>query len=67
MTLTGLGLLLWFLAIINLTRTRFDQPHYRTIWLVIILFFPLLGSIIYFQLKKNYAGNPRKFRPQFQR
>ncbi|WP_121666266.1 PLD nuclease N-terminal domain-containing protein [Mesonia aquimarina] len=60
--------IIWFWAIIDITRCRFKKPGMRTVWLFSVLFFPLLGSILYFILKKKYTTKkPRKFQPNFHR
>jgi hypothetical protein len=59
---------LWFWAIIDIARSRFINPAMNTVWLLAVLFFPVLGSILYSQLKKNFVTNtPRKFQPNFNR
>ena len=63
-----LTIILWFLAIIDITRSRFKNPNMNTIWLLAVLFFPVLGSIFYFQLRKKFVTKkPRKFQPNFNR
>ena len=63
-----LAITLWFWAIIDITRSRFNRPNMNTIWLLAVLFFPVLGSILYFQLKKKLVTkDPRKFQPNFNR
>ena len=47
-----LTIILWFWAIFDITKSRFKEPKMNTIWLLAVLFFPVLGSILYFQLKK---------------
>jgi hypothetical protein len=57
---------LWFWAIIDITRSRLKNPNMNTIWLLAVLFFPVLGSILYFQLRKKYVKKEaRKFQPNF--
>jgi hypothetical protein len=61
-----LTIILWFWAIMDITRSRFKKPNMNTIWLLSVLFFPVLGSILYFQLRKKYVTKePRKFQPNF--
>ena len=63
-----LTILLWFWAIIDISRSRFKNPNMNTIWLLAVLFFPVLGSILYFQLRKRFVTKePRKFQPNFNR
>ena len=57
---------LWFGAIIDISRSRFKNVNLNTIWLLIVLFFPILGSIFYFlKRKKLITKEPRKFQPNF--
>lgn len=63
-----LTIVLWFAAIIDITRSRFKEPYINTISLLAVLFFPVLGSIIYFLLKKQLTTKaPKKFQPNFNR
>ncbi len=64
--LSILTLILVFWAIIDITRSRFINPTKRTIWLLIVLFFPMIGSILYFQLRKKLiTKESRQFQPKF--
>ncbi|HCX23559.1 MAG: phospholipase [Flammeovirgaceae bacterium] len=56
---------LWIWSIKDVVSTNFTRNHYRTIWLMIVLFFPLLGSICYFLLKSQFEGPRRTFNPKF--
>ena len=61
-----LTIVLWFWAIMDITRSRFKNRTMNTVWLLIVLFFPVLGSIFYFQLRKKLINKePRKFQPNF--
>lgn len=56
----------WFGAIMDIARSKFKKPHMNTVWLLAVLFFPLLGSIFYFISRKKYVKKePRKFQPNF--
>ncbi|MBU2526844.1 MAG: PLD nuclease N-terminal domain-containing protein [Bacteroidetes bacterium] len=66
--LVFLTLALWFWAIIDITRSRFKKPIMNTICLLAVLFFPVLGSILYFQFRKRFVIEaPRKFQPNFKK
>lgn len=41
------------IALIDLVRSDFKVQQNKLIWALIILFFPLLGSILYFVLAKE--------------
>jgi Flp pilus assembly protein protease CpaA len=63
-----LTIILWFWAIMDITRSRFNNRNMNTIWLLAVLFFPVLGSIFYFQLRKKcVTKEKRKFQPNFNR
>jgi len=56
---------LWVWACIDISRSRFQNNSLTFIWIAIILLFPVLGSIIYFQLGPKLKKEPRKFQPEF--
>jgi len=60
------SLVLWFWAITDITRSRFHRSNERTSWLLVVLFFPVIGSILYFQLKARFVSRKKRvFKPQF--
>jgi uncharacterized membrane protein YhaH (DUF805 family) len=64
--LTLLTTCLWFWALINITKSRFKDLSMKSVWLLIVLFFPIIGSIFYFQLRKRLiTKESREFRPNF--
>ncbi|WP_432271444.1 PLDc N-terminal domain-containing protein [Autumnicola tepida] len=66
--LTFLSVILWLWAIMDLLKSGVKNPNFRMPWLILILMFPIIGSIIYFQLKKNRElPDQRKFAPDFTR
>lgn len=50
-----LASILWFWAIIDIVKSQFRKPNYNVIWIFVVLFFPILGPIIYFQFKKSFT------------
>jgi len=64
--LSILTLILVFWAVIDITKSRFKNPNKRTIWLIIVLIFPIMGSIIYFQMRRKFITNEKlNFQPKF--
>ena len=56
----------WFWALVDIAKSRFKNQTMNTVWLLIVLFFPIVGSIFYFQLKKKFTTKEkRKFNPDF--
>ena len=46
-------LLLPLIALIDIVRSEFSDSSNKLIWVVIVIFFPIFGSILYFMLGKG--------------
>lgn len=58
-----LTIILWAWALIDIAKTRRQNPSQKSLWFLLIIVFPILGSILYFQFK---GGVPRRqFDPKF--
>ncbi|MBF8150276.1 PLDc N-terminal domain-containing protein [Winogradskyella sp. F6397] len=67
-TLISIAILFWFWAISDITRSRFKNPYMSTVWVLVVLFFPVVGSICYLLLRNKLVTNKRrKFQPKFNR
>ena len=65
-TLCFLTLILVLWALIDIVRSRFIKPNMRTVWLIVVLFVPIIGSILYFQMRKTLTTSETlKFNPKF--
>ena len=64
-TLTVLTAVLWIWAFVDIIRSRFENSAMKLLWIILILIFPILGAIIYFQFGKKFTENKRKFNPDF--
>ncbi len=65
-TLIILGMTLWVWAVADILRTQFDSIGVKMIMLLTVTAFPVMGPIVYFQLKANFKYRERrKFRPDF--
>jgi Flp pilus assembly protein protease CpaA len=61
-----LSILLCFWALIDINKTTFKNQTTSSIWLLVVLFFPVFGSLFYFQLKSKFIPlATRKFEPKF--
>ncbi|MGY8909193.1 MAG: PLDc N-terminal domain-containing protein [Flavobacteriales bacterium] len=61
-----LSTILWLQAIIDIVKTKFKLKVYKIIWICIVLFFPIIGSLIYFQFnRKKKTSKRREFKPNF--
>lgn len=57
---------LWVWALIDIMRVRFKSHSTRTAMLVITLFFPLLGPLLYLAIRKSLITKGRRtFDPDF--
>lgn len=67
-TLSILIITLWFWALIDIAGSRFKNHRMNTVWLWVVIFFPVVGSIFYLLLRKDLTTNkPRRFQPDFNR
>lgn len=58
--------ILWIWATIDIIRSNFKGKNRSNVWFWIVLFFPVLGPIVYFQFKdKLFYVPPREFSPGF--
>ena len=63
-----LTMVLWFWAIIDISRSGFKDHAMKTVWLIVVLFAPNIGSIFYFRYRNKYATKVKLiFEPQFNR
>ena len=61
-----LAFVLWFWAILDVTRSRFKKTFIKVLWFLVVLLIPVLGSIIYFQFRDKFVfKKARKFEPDF--
>jgi len=64
-TCAVLALIVWIQSIRDIIGTNFQSQPLKVKWLVIVILFPVVGAIVYFQLKKRLTGNPKVFKPDF--
>lgn len=62
-----LGIVLPIWAIIDfISCMRSDNYRFNIIWLLLIIFFPIIGAILYFQVgKRSMRIQKRTFSPDF--
>ena len=59
-------IIFWIVALLDLTASTFKKKKWKLAWLLIILFFPIIGSILYFLLRSEFKSRKkRKFNPGF--
>ena len=47
------GILLPLIALIDILRTDFKGPNDKIIWVLVVIFFNILGSILYFAIGRK--------------
>ena len=63
-----LTLSLWIWAIVDIVKSSFKDRAQKILWILVVVLFPILGSIVYFQVGRNYTNRKsRKFNPSFNR
>ncbi len=63
-----LVVLVWIFTIIDIARSRFVNPFLNTVFLIIVIIFPLIGLVLYLYFRnKLVTKNKRKFQPNFDR
>jgi len=67
--LAMLTISLWLWALMDISKSTFYQSIAKIFWFFIVIIFPALGSILYFQLKKRVVKVDRRrlFRPLLRR
>lgn len=71
----GLGLLFWQLsglfyfgfwvyALFDCVRNEFRGSHQKLIWIILILFAPVIGTFLYLSMSRS-SKEKRKFDPDF--
>ena len=61
-----LAVVLWIWALIDIFRLSRNSKESPAPWLLLIILFPILGSIIFFQIgRKRMKDSNRTFDPKF--
>lgn len=50
--------ILFIFALVDILRSRFETENTKILWLLVILFLPVIGPILYLVM-----GNSQKFKP----
>ena len=59
-------ILFWIWALLDLSASTFRKTKWKLAWLLIIIFFPILGSILYLLLRSEFkAKKKREFNSGF--
>ena len=63
-TLIVLSVILWVWAVYDINKTRI-RNEISLIWLLLVFAFPLIGPIIYFQIKRRLLSRQGIHRKKF--
>lgn len=62
------AVILWVWALIDIIRLSRNSTESPAPWLILIILFPIIGSILFFQIgKKRMKESKRSFDPKFNR
>jgi heme/copper-type cytochrome/quinol oxidase subunit 4 len=56
-----LMVLLWIIAIKDIVRSSFTQPNNQVLFLLMVIFMPILGTLIYFLIGSSYKSSTPHF------
>lgn len=54
----------WVYALYDCVRNDFRDPNQKLIWVILILFAPVIGTFLYLSMNRKTKGR-KKFRPDF--
>ncbi|WP_035696114.1 PLDc N-terminal domain-containing protein [Christiangramia portivictoriae] len=60
-----LVLVLWIWALVDISKTSFDSAAMQVLLILMVLLFPVIGPLVYFQFKRRFTEPGRKFAPAF--
>lgn len=49
--------ILWIIALIDILKSDFKDSNGKIIWLLLVIFLPVIGSILYFAIGKSQKIN----------
>lgn len=55
-----LAISLWIIVIRDIIKRRLKYFSFNIIWLMVVIFFPILGSILYLFLRKGMSAERTK-------
>lgn len=55
----------WAYALFDALSSEFKAPHSKFMWVLAILFAPVIGTFLYLSMTKNIRKDRRNFNPSF--
>jgi len=66
--LSLIAIILWFITIRDILKSSAKFLTFNLVWLMIVIFLPIIGSITYLFMRKGMQSDrPKKFNPKFHR
>lgn len=63
---TLIAIVLFVISTIDIIIRKFRNPALGIVWFFVVLFIPIVGSIMYLLIRKGITyGVPHKFNPKF--
>jgi hypothetical protein len=60
--LMGFGLMIaWVSTIVDIVRSEFVSPSNKTVWMLLVIFLPMLGMILYFMMGQGQKHKTTNF------
>ena len=60
----GMYLGFWIYALINLLRADFKDSHQKLVWMLLLIFVPVIGTFLYLSMARTMKKR-RRFDPDF--
>ncbi len=55
----------WAYALFDALRSQFRAPHSKFLWVLTILFAPIIGTFLYLAMARSSRKDNRSFNPEF--
>lgn len=66
-TLIGLAILVaWIATIVNIVRSEFETPSNKTVWIILVLFIPILGMILYYLIGSSQKSSSSGYKSKYE-
>jgi len=62
-----LAAIICFWALYDLSQSNFKANDSKFLWFAVVLVFPVLGALLYFQFSREFRKEKKIFRPDFHR
>ncbi|RNC67991.1 MAG: DUF4124 domain-containing protein [Desulfuromonadales bacterium] len=65
--LLGLSILVaWIATIVDIVRSEFENPSNKTVWMILVLFIPILGMILYYLMGSSQKSSSGGYKSKYE-